>query len=55
MHSSHALTKPSGLPDRLVVHVGGVGHSGKVEDRIDVVVLVVVSRVRGVALMTCFF
>jgi len=35
------LTKPSSLPDRLEVHVGGVGHPGKVKHQVDVVVLVV--------------
>jgi hypothetical protein len=30
-YSSLALTIPSGLPDRLVAHFGGLGHVGKVE------------------------
>jgi hypothetical protein len=35
-----------------VVHVCGIGHPGKVEHQVDVVVFVVVSRGQGVALMT---
>jgi hypothetical protein len=42
--SSHSLTILSGSPDRLVVHVCGVGHYGGVEHQVDVVVIVVFVR-----------
>ncbi len=39
--SVKALTKPSGLPDQLRLHVCDIGHPGKVEHQVDIVVHIV--------------
>ncbi len=40
IHSSHALTILSSLPDHLVEHVSGFGHLGGVEHQVGDAVLV---------------
>jgi len=44
IHSIHALTILSSLPDHLVEHVSGLGHLGGVEHHVDVVVLEEIAR-----------
>jgi hypothetical protein len=39
IHTSHALTLLSSLPDHIVQHVSGLDHLGGVEHQVNVVIL----------------